>query len=104
MMVDGDIEHHRAVPTSKIAEWLKNNARSVLEKFEDTQTNGIWVVTSTYVATRRTLAVLSSCESEFTWTIRAEAAGAGRIAPGTGWLNSRQDGAWVEHDDVNPHN
>lgn len=69
MIADGEIQHHQATPLSTAAKWLTHNAGSILQKFEDARTNGIWVVTSTRVAKRRVLATLSSDETTFSWTV-----------------------------------
>ena len=103
-MADGEIQHYQATPLSTAAKWLSHNANSILEKFEDAQTNGIWVITSTRVAKRRVLAMLSSDETKFSWTVELDAANIGRIAPGSSWFGKRQDGSWFEQEDVSTTN
>ena len=100
MMVDGEIQHYHATPLSTAAKWLGQNAASILKKFEDAQTNGIWVISSTHVAERRVLAMLSSHETKFSWTVHVDAANVGRLAPASSWFKGRQDGSWLEHEDV----
>ncbi|KAF6225631.1 hypothetical protein HO133_009631 [Letharia lupina] len=99
MMADGEVKHRRAKPLSTAVDWLAQNASSILEKFKDAQTNGIWVVTSTHVAERRVLAVLSSHQTTFSWTVEVKAADVGSIAPSSSWVRERQDGSWIEQED-----
>lgn len=100
MIVDGEVRVLRAGPTSQICKWMEAIAKTLLEKFEDAKTNGIWVITSTFFAPRSVVAALSSKATTFSWTVAAEAAAVGKIAPGGSWCSDRKDAAWIEHPNV----
>jgi hypothetical protein len=87
---------------SEVNKWLSAHAKRILQKCKDTQENGIWVITGTHVAKRSVVGVMSSAQTEFSWSISAEAAGLGKFAPGVNYVNNREDGAWDEHLHVSP--
>lgn len=43
---------------------------------------------------------LSSKATTFSWTVAAEAAAVGKIAPSGSWCSDRRDAAWIEHPNV----
>ena len=100
LVTDGNIVHSQATPAYKMCEWLKKNGKKIVEKNPDAKDKGVWLVTKTYSAKRRRLALLMSKSEEVTIGIDARADEVGRVEATTNWWKSQVGGTWISHDAV----
>lgn len=98
LVTDGNVIHTQANPSSKMCEWLKKNGKKVMENNPNAAEKGVWIVTKTYSAKRRALALLLSKDSEVTLNINALADNVGKVEATAGWWQSHVGGAWNTHD------
>ena len=96
LIVDGNVTHHQARPTSNFKIWMKNPeiAKKIMEEYPDTVEKGIWIITKTYTAKRRSVAVAKSKGTLLSFSIGAKVADIAELKPTAEWWNAREEGSW----------
>ncbi|KAH8728867.1 hypothetical protein GQ44DRAFT_701218 [Phaeosphaeriaceae sp. PMI808] len=96
LIVDGNVTHHQARPTSNFKIWMKNPevAAKIMGEYPDTQEKGIWIITKAYTAKRRSVAVVKSKGSLISFNIGATVADVAKLKPAAEWWNVREEGSW----------
>jgi hypothetical protein len=99
LLTDGDIKHNVADPQYRYLDWMDENVEE-LAKRKDVRDNGVWIVTKTFTATRRALAVAASKNSKVAWSVSAEVADAGGVEAAAEWWHGHKDSCWITHEHV----
>ncbi|KAJ6003552.1 hypothetical protein N7522_006244 [Penicillium canescens] len=96
MVTDSQVTHNQLTPSAcrNARIWFIENAESILLQNELTKKKGIWVVTKTYTAKRRAVALLQTHESSVVFGVNAELYGVGKIAPEASWWRSSKEQVW----------
>jgi hypothetical protein len=99
MVTKGNVVHHQATPAHLLYNWLVKNGRAVLNNTPNLK-RGIWLVTKTYTADSRAVALLTGDERTVTLNVNAQALGHGDIQATTEWWSSQKSEAWNVQDMV----
>ncbi|KAK5208647.1 hypothetical protein LTR47_004175 [Exophiala xenobiotica] len=97
MVTKGNVVHHQATPAHLLYKWLVKNGRAVLNNTPNLK-RGIWLVTKTYTADSRAVALLTGDERTVTLNVNAQALGQGDIQATTEWWSSEKSEAWNVQD------
>ena len=100
LLTGGDITHNRIVHDDHLSEWFDLNAATIARDYKTTQRKGVWIITSTYTATKRAERVLLDKQSEATFSIDVTLHDAGKLAASTGFWSGSRDESWTAHEDV----
>ena len=83
--------------------WMSDNALRLLSHLihgEMVREFGAWIVTKTYIITRRGVVVLSSSESVVDVTLGVTAASLGELTPSLEWWSRVSASAWSIYSEV----
>ncbi|EXJ65041.1 hypothetical protein A1O7_01380 [Cladophialophora yegresii CBS 114405] len=112
LVAEGSVTHNELTPTAcdSAKAWFVNSAerilknkdkgifnyiwRSMFEKRGIEEEKGIWVVTKTYTASRRAVALLQTRESSVSFGLDLGLHGAGIQAPEAAWWTSNKEQVW----------
>ncbi len=102
LVTKGEVMHHQIDPLSstKAKNWFITNAEMILQRYETTKKKGIFVVTKTYTAKERAVALLMSKEISVSFGVDVDLASIGKIAPEVGWWRSQKEEVWKLHQNV----
>jgi hypothetical protein len=97
MVTDSRVTHNQLTPSAceNAKVWFEENAESILLDRKITKEKGIWVVTKTYTAKRRAVALLQTKGSSVVFGVNADLYAIGKIAPEQSWWNSINEQVWM---------
>ncbi|KAH8896412.1 hypothetical protein GQ53DRAFT_803831 [Thozetella sp. PMI_491] len=97
LLTEGLIQHHVADPDYRYLDWMEQNV-AALAKIPPVRKRGFWIITKTYTAEKRALAVSSSKGSKFTWRVDATVFESGGAGPTAEWWSGHKDDCWITHE------
>ena len=100
MVTAGNVVHHQAAPPHLL--WLVKNGRAVLKNHTRIG-RGLWLVTKTYSADSRAVALLTGNETSLTLDVNAQALGQGNVQVTQEWWTNQKSEAWNVQDLVRCH-
>jgi hypothetical protein len=102
LVTSGQVTHNQIDPlgSTKAKDWFIINAEKILQTYETTKEKGIFVVTKTYTAKQRAVALLRSKETSISFGVNVELEGLGKIAPDASWWTSQKEQEWKLHKNV----
>lgn len=87
-------DHLTAQASEKAKAWFVENAKAILNQYSDAKKKGIWIVTKTYAANQRAVALLRSKETKVIFGVNAELLTVGKIAPEVSWWKGSKEEVW----------
>ena len=102
LLTRGKITHNQATLSQPFITWMERNAQAVIDSWDDKKViekKGIWIVTKTYTAKQRAIAVLRGKGSKAEFGIDVGAYGA-TVSPSVSWWKSQKSGIWKDARDV----
>ncbi|KAF5010057.1 hypothetical protein FDECE_3775 [Fusarium decemcellulare] len=98
------VTERRAEPASAFRKWMSDNMKAIIGlpmcDEEVVQDKGLWLITGTFTAKRRALAVLESTGSEISLGLDVTVPGVARAGPAVGFWNSTEHSTgWIVHTD-----
>jgi hypothetical protein len=96
LVADGNVTHNQLTPDAcdNARAWFIKNAEDILIHRKITKEKGIWVITKTYTAKRRAVALLHARESSVEFAVNVKLTNAGKLAPEASWWSSQKEQAW----------
>lgn len=94
LVTDGPVTEAQALPISAMCKWMNDNAERVIATKPDAKGKDLWLITKTYSAEKRALAILRTREDSVQLMVDANAAGVGRAGATAEWWRGSKDNAW----------
>ncbi|KAH8653730.1 hypothetical protein BX600DRAFT_471553 [Xylariales sp. PMI_506] len=87
LVTDGSISWHQAGPPGAFEEWMDANLPAILGGGHGSlvRKRGVWIVTQTYTATRRAVAVMQERGSSVLFDVDVEVPNVARVGPRAEW-------------------
>jgi hypothetical protein len=94
LVTDGPVNEAQALPINAMCKWMNDNAERIMAAKPDAKSHNLWLVTKTYSAEKRALAILRTKEDNVQLMVDANAAGVGRAGATAEWWRGSKDNAW----------
>ncbi|KAK3374776.1 hypothetical protein B0H63DRAFT_452613 [Podospora didyma] len=87
LVTDGTVSYHQADPVGSFEEWMETNLKSILAGKHGSlvRKRGVWIVTRTYTAKRRAVAVMQTRDQSLTFNVDVEVPHIARVGPSAEW-------------------
>jgi len=83
-----------------MCKWLNDNAQRIVAARPDANGHDLWLVTKTYSAEKRALAILRTRDDSVQLMVDADGAGVGKAGATAEWWRGSKDNAWNVFEDV----
>ena len=100
LVTDGPVTEAQALPISAMCKWLNDNAQRIVAARPDANGHDLWLVTKTYSAEKRALAILRTRDDSVQLMVDADGAGVGKAGATAEWWRGSKDNAWNVFEDV----
>ena len=94
LVTDGLVTKAQALPITAMCKWMNDNAERVVATVPDAKGQDLWLITKTYSAEKRALAMLRTREDSVQLMVDANAASVGRVGATAEWWRGSKDNAW----------
>lgn len=100
LVTDGPVREAQALPISAMCKWMNDNAERIMAAKPDAKGQDLWLITKTYSAGKRALAILHTKEDSVQLMVDANVDGAGKAGATAEWWRGSKDNAWNLHEHV----
>ncbi|KDR73009.1 hypothetical protein GALMADRAFT_252413 [Galerina marginata CBS 339.88] len=91
------ITYERYYHSSPFKRWCKENAPTILRRWPEVKTHGLWIITSTHSTKKCAINMWDARGRRLKVGFDAEVAGLGKAGPNGSWYRSQSDEGWGEY-------